>query len=203
MPVAERLQDSALVGWLWQAIVLFAVTNIDDLIVLALFFAGARAAGRSGRSIVLGQYVGFLVILAGCLAGAAGAGRLPEEDIGYLGFIPILLGLWAAWHSWRAGDAADRAPVGTAWWAVAGVTMANSGDNIGVYVPAFAGRSAATLAGFTVVFLVLVAVWCLAGRLLTAHPAVTAAVHRWGDLLTPIALITIGCVILIGHHTFG
>jgi len=191
------------VSWLWQAVVLFAVTNIDDLIVLALFFAAARAAGGSSRGIVLGQYVGFVVILAGCLAGAFGAGQLPHRYLGYLGFIPILLGLWLIWQHWRAGDDAGRPRAVTAWWAVAGVTIANSGDNVGVYVPAFAGRSAATLAGFTVVFLVLVGVWCVAGRLLTAHPATTAAVHRWGDLLTPVALIAIGCVIVAGHHTFG
>lgn len=59
------------------------------------------------------------------------------------------------------------------------------------------------MAGFRVVFLVLVALWCLAGRLLTAHPATTAAVHRWGDFLTPAALIAIGCVIMAGHHTVG
>jgi cadmium resistance protein CadD (predicted permease) len=190
------------VSWLWQAIVLFAVTNIDDLIVLALFFARARAADVPSRGIVLGQYLGFLVILAGCLAGAFGAGQLSASAIGYLGIVPILLGLWAAWRGWRSGEE-ERPPAGTSWWAVAGVTVANSGDNVGVYVPAFAGRSAATLAGFTVTFLLLVAVWCLLGRLLTSHPAVIAAVHRWGDLLTPIALIAIGCVILIEHGSFG
>ena len=196
-------------SWLWQAIVLFAVTNIDDLIVLALFFARDRAAGGHGRGIVLAQYFGFLVVLAGCLAGAFGAGQLPDRDIGYLGLVPIALGLWMAWRGflvwrgWRAGDDSDRQPAGTSWWAVAGVTVANGGDNVGVYVPAFAGRSAVALAGFTVVFLVLVGVWCLLGRLLTAHPAVTAAVHRWGDLITPIALIAIGWVILIDHRTIG
>jgi cadmium resistance protein CadD (predicted permease) len=190
------------VSWLWQAIVLFSVTNIDDLIVLALFFARARAAGVTSGGIVLGQYLGFLVILAGCLAGAFGAGQLSGRDIGYLGFVPILLGVWTAWRSRRSHDP-DRPPAGMSWWAVAGVTMANSADNIGVYVPAFAGRSVATLAGFTVIFLLLVAVWCLVGRLLTGHPAVTAAVHRWGGLITPIALITIGCVILIDHGSLG
>jgi len=196
------------VGWLWQAIVLFAVTNIDDLIVLALFFARARAVGGSGRGIVLGQYLGFLVILVVCLAGALGAGQLSDRTIGYLGIVPILLGLWTAWRSWKAwrsrrGDNPDRPPAGMSWWAMAGVTVANSGDNVGVYIPAFAGRSAATLAGFTVAFLLLVAVWCLLGRLLTAHPAVTAAVHRWGDLITPIALIAIGWVILIEHGSLS
>ena len=181
-------------GWLWQAIVLFTVTNIDDLIVLALLFARARAAGVPSRGIVLGQYVGFVVVLAVCVAGAFGASQLPSRDIGYLGVIPILLGLWAAWRGWR-GDG-ERPPVGTGWWLVAVVTIANGGDNVGVYVPAFAGRSFAVLAGFTLVFLVLVGLWLVAGRLLTAHPAVTAAVHRWGDVLTPLALIAVGCVIL-------
>jgi cadmium resistance protein CadD (predicted permease) len=197
------------VSWLWQAVVLFAITNIDDLMVLALFFGRDRAAGGHGRGIVLAQYFGFLVILAGCLAGAFGAGQLPDRDIGYLGLVPIALGLWMAWRGFlvwrggRAGDDSDRPPAGTSWWAVAGVTVANGGDNVGVYVPAFAGRSAVALAGFSVVFLVLVGVWCLLGRLLTAHPAVTAAVQRWGDLITPIALIVIGWVILIDHGTFG
>lgn len=184
-------------GWLWQAIVLFTVTNIDDLIVLALFFARARAVGVGGRAVVLGQYAGFLVIVAGCLVGAAGAGALPSRVIRLLGVIPILLGLWVGWREWR-GDEDSPAPAVSSWWAVAGVTVANSGDNIGVYVPAFAGRSVAVLAGFTLVFLVLVGVWCLIGRVLTGHPAVTSAVHRWGDVLTPLALIGIGCAILTG-----
>ncbi len=184
-------------GWLWQAIVLFTVTNLDDLIVLTLFFARARVAGTGSAAVVLGQYAGFLAILAGCVAGAAGAGELPERAIRALGVIPILLGAWLAWQTLRGGED-PTPPAAGSWWAVAGVTMANSGDNIGVYVPAFAGRPAAVLAGFTAVFLVLVGVWCAAGRLLTAHPAVTAAMRRWGDVLTPVALVAIGCAILAG-----
>lgn len=184
-------------GWLWQAIVLFTVTNLDDLIVLALFFGRARVAGTGSGAVVLGQYAGFLAVLAGCVAGAFGAGELPEPAIRALGVIPILLGAWLAWRSWRGGEE-ETPPAAGSWWAVAGVTVANSGDNIGVYVPAFAGRPAGVLAGFTAVFLVLVGVWCVAGRLLTAHPAVTAAMRRWGDLLTPLALIAIGCAILAG-----
>ena len=45
-----------------QAVGLFVATNIDDVIVLSLFFA--RGAGRAGttRRIVVGQYLGFLGI---------------------------------------------------------------------------------------------------------------------------------------------
>ena len=39
-------------------------TNIDDIVVLSLFFA--RGAGRKGTTpaILVGQYVGFLGLLA-------------------------------------------------------------------------------------------------------------------------------------------
>ena len=42
-----------------QAIGLFAATNIDDIIVLSLFFA--RGAGVRGTTVKIGigQYVGF------------------------------------------------------------------------------------------------------------------------------------------------
>jgi cadmium resistance protein CadD (predicted permease) len=45
--------------------------------------------------------------------------------------------------------------------AAAAVTFANGGDNIGVYVPVFVAVSPGGLVAFAVVFLILVAVWCL------------------------------------------
>ena len=67
-----------------QAIGLFLVTNIDDIIVLSLFFA--RGAGQRGTTakIVLGQYLGFSGILLASLAVTLGAGLfLPVDAIPY------------------------------------------------------------------------------------------------------------------------
>lgn len=47
---------------------------------------------------------------------------------------------------------------------VAAVTLANGGDNIGVYVPVFANSGTSGMVAYLVVFLALVAVWCAAGR---------------------------------------
>ena len=84
---------------------MFAVTNIDDLLVLALFFG--RWAGHRGASarVVLGQYLGFAGILVASVAGALGAGLLPRPAVAYLGLLPLLLGIRAAWEVWR-----ERAP---------------------------------------------------------------------------------------------
>ena len=56
-----------------QAIGLFLATNIDDIIVLSLFYA--RGAGRRGTTaaILAGQYLGFGAILAAAVLVALGA----------------------------------------------------------------------------------------------------------------------------------
>ena len=85
-----------------QAIGLFLATNIDDIIVLSLFFA--RGAGQRGTTarILVGQYLGFAGILGAAVLVALGAGAfLPPEVIPYFGLIPLALGLWAAWQAWR------------------------------------------------------------------------------------------------------
>ena len=57
-----------------QAVGLFLVTNIDDIIVLSLFFA--RGAGAPGTTfkITVGQYLGFGAILVTSILIALGAG---------------------------------------------------------------------------------------------------------------------------------
>lgn len=53
-----------ILGTVAEAIGAFAVTNVDDLVVLAAFFG--QAAGHRGATvrIVTGQYLGFMALLA-------------------------------------------------------------------------------------------------------------------------------------------
>lgn len=72
---------------------LFVATNIDDIVVLSLFFA--RGAGRKGTApaILAGQYLGFLGILAAsAIVGLGFNAVLPEDLIRYFGLIPLF---WA------------------------------------------------------------------------------------------------------------
>jgi cadmium resistance protein CadD (predicted permease) len=179
-----------------QAAGMFAVTNVDDLVLLALFFG--RAAGRGGAArVVAGQYLGFAGILAVSLVGALGAGLLPDAVLPWLGLVPLVLGLRAAWRVWRERGAADEEPeVGPGILAVAGVTFANGGDNIGVYVPVFANTGTGELIVYAAVFLALVAVWCAAGRYFATRPVIARALARWGHFLLPVVLVGIGLLIL-------
>jgi cadmium resistance protein CadD (predicted permease) len=191
-------------GLIGKAVVLFAVTNIDDLLLLALFFARGAGHRGAGLRIAAGQYAGFVLILAVAMAGAFGATLLPDSVMPYLGLLPLSLGLRAAWHAWRDrhgrngedGNAVeDRG--GPTVLEVSAVTFANGGDNIGVYVPVFATAGTGSLSAYVVVFFVLLAVWVAAGRFVATRPIVTRALSRWGHVLLPGVLIAIGLVILV------
>lgn len=75
--------------------------------------------------------------------------------------------------------------------AVAAVTVADGGDDIGVYVPVFAAAAPAGLTVYCVVFLVLVAVWCAVGRFLATRAPVARALSRWGHVLLPVVLLVL------------
>lgn len=190
-----------------QAMGLFAATNIDDIIVLSLFFA--RGAGRPGTTakILAGQYLGFVGILAAALVVTLGAGwALPEEAIPYFGLIPLALGLWAAWEVYRGeGDDDDAAVSGksVAVATVAGVTFANGGDNIGVYVPVFLNISTPAVITFCIVFLVLVAVLVAIAKFVATRRPIAEVLERWEHILFPIVLIGLGVAILVGGGAFG
>ena len=194
-------------GVIGQAAALFAVTNIDDILVLALFFGQGAGRPHTTRTIMLGQYLGFAGILAVAVAAALGASLLPGPAIPYLGLLPLALGIKAAVQAWRGRRADDEetaaGPGGPTVLEVAAVTFANGGDNIGVYVPVFATAGPGGMTAFAAVFLVLVAVWVLAGRYFATRPVIARALGRWGHLLLPVVLIGIGLLILVEGGAFG
>jgi cadmium resistance protein CadD (predicted permease) len=188
---------------------LFAVTNFDDIVILSLFFAQGAGHRGSAAKVVAGQYLGFAVILAVAIGITAGASFLPSGALPYLGLVPIGIGLWDAWKIWRhrrrgdGGGPAGAGPGGPAVLKVATTTLANCGDNIGVYVPVFTSIGTGGTIVYCVVFLVLVGVWCAAGRFVATRPVIAGPLGRWGHILLPVVLIAVGLLILIEGGAFG
>ncbi|MEV7815536.1 cadmium resistance transporter [Streptomyces flaveolus] len=194
-------------GIVGQAAGLFAVTNIDDILILSLFFAQGTDRHGSARRIVIGQYLGFAAILAVAIAAAFSATFLPESAIPYLGLLPLALGLKAAWQAFKhrhdEDDEQKTSEGGPKALEVAAVTFANGGDNIGVYVPVFATAGVGGMSVYATVFLILVAVWSFAGRFFATRPIIAKALSRWEHILLPLVLIAIGLLILIQGGAFG
>ena len=202
VPSGHAMEPLALLG---LAAVVFAATDIDDLFLLVAFFADPRFRARE---VVAGQFLGI-----GALFGAsAAASRLSlvvaPEYVGLLGLVPLAMGTAQLWRLARGGaqdDDDERPPERVGRWktlAVAGVTIANGGDNIAVYTPLLAARSGAEIALFGVVFAVLTAAWCLAARWIVTHPRMRGPIARHGHRLVPLVLIALGLLILFeaGSH---
>lgn len=177
------------------AALVFAATNIDDIVVLTVLFVAARSAGRPRPwHIVAGQYLGIGALVTAAVVVAAGLLVVPDPWTGLLGLLPIGLGVRALLA--RSDSDEPPAVVGSLL-GVAGVTIANGADNIAVYVPVFRSLDPATGLAYLLVFAVLVAVWCGTAALLGGHPRVVGLVGRVGHWLVPAIFVAIGVVILV------
>jgi cadmium resistance protein CadD (predicted permease) len=184
--------------------VLFASTNIDDVFVLLSFFANRTFRARQ---IVVGQYLGIGVLVFGSILASLISLALAPAHVGLLGMLPVAMGLkklfdlqWARRND-RIGSHGN-AGLGNVL-SVAGVTISNGGDNIGVYTPVFATRSVPEIVLIVLVFAALVAVWLVFSHWLVTHPALGAPIRLYGHIAAPLILIALGLFILYRTGSFS
>jgi cadmium resistance protein CadD (predicted permease) len=190
---------SSLPAEIATALALFAGTNVDDVVVLSLLNASGRAGGRPRRwEIWAGQYAGFAVLAGVSVAAGKGLALVPERWLWLLALIPFGVGvvsLAAAIRALRRGQP-PRSPSAGGLFGIAGLTIVNGADDLAAYTPFFATAGTARVVVTLAVFAVGVAVWCLAGDLLTRHPRVIAAIGRYSHWILPAAFILIGLYVL-------
>lgn len=180
------------------AIPLFAVTNIDDIFVLLGFFADRRFRTRE---VVVGQLAGIGLLVAVSVIVALAALVLPAHFVGLLGLLPIAIGVQKLIALRKGEDdaetphAARGVGVGNIF-SVSAVTVANGGDNVGVYAPVFALRSPVELWVIAATFLAMTMVWCGLSYWMVNHPRVGAPIRKYGHSVLPIVLIAIGVTVL-------
>ena len=169
----------------------FVSTNIDDILILAVFFGQPR---RNIAAIVAGQYLGIGALVLASVIAALAALVVPPHGLALLGFLPLALGIRQLTQR-DATDDEDAPPSFGGLWTVASVTAANGGDNLGVYIPMFASQTAA-IPIYVTVFAIGTAVWCVLGMALVKHAAVRTLLARHGHRILPWVLIGIGCYVL-------
>lgn len=186
---------------IFLSVAIFVSTNIDDIFVLIAFFTDRQFRLHQ---IVLGQYIGIAALFGFSVAASLVSLVLPGDVVGLMGFLPIILGIARFMAYWRGGGE-DGAPVRTsaAVLAVAAATVANGGDNIAVYTPAFAGRSVLELTGIALCFAILTAIWLVFANWLVNHPQLGAPIRRYGQPVVPFVLVAIGLMVLTDAGSFA
>ncbi|AHM58220.1 cadmium resistance transporter (plasmid) [Peptoclostridium acidaminophilum DSM 3953] len=205
------------------AAIAFISTNIDDLFVIMLLFTQAGSSLRSS-DIYKGQLVGIAALTTVSMIAAAGMSVFPLEYIGLLGLVPIILGIRLAAVELSGKrraegeyEKSESKGFGIAegisrrlsffarpqMLGVMSMTIAGGGDNIGIYVPMFAGMNAAELAASAVVFGVLTFIWCRIGSMLSTHPLLRRIIRRYEKILVPAVFVCIGVYIVVENGTLN
>jgi len=188
------------------SVIAFASTNLDDIFILTLFYGNKRF---KEREIVVGQLLGITTLIAISLVGSLVGLLIDQSYIGLLGVIPILLGIKGILGLLRNGERNDqdgdlyKDGSKSKALTVAGVTIANGGDNIGIYVPLFATLTWANKITMVTVFLAMTFLWCLIAKYFANHPYVAKTVDKYGHIITPFVLVLLGLFILFENRTFG
>src|SRR5215475_12981060 len=80
---------AATIAVILASLTTFAATNIDDLLLLTLFFAQRVPT----RKIILGQYLGFAGIVGLSLVGFWAVTSIPSTWFRFLGLLPLAIGV--------------------------------------------------------------------------------------------------------------
>ena len=178
------------------AIGLFVTTNVDDIFVLVGFFSDPKFRPRQ---IALGQLAGLAALYGTSVVFSLLSLVVAPAWIGFLGVLPIAIGLGKIRELRHADEPDDDAEAGTSGshargniLTVAAVTIANGGDNLGIYTPMFATRSGPDVALIGLVFAAMTFAWVGAAFWLTHHPTLGAPIRRYGRRVVPFVLVALG-----------
>ena len=191
------------------AIIAFASTNIDDLLLLSSLFI---ASNFRAASVVIGQFVGMSLLVLISVLAAYFMVSMPLTWIGALGLFPLCLGILRLAKGFKVPTAKSalclndgeffgkeqlRVPWMKSEWALAALlTVANGGDNLSVYIPLFAVQHT-FVSLYVIVFGVMTGIWCCFGYFLTNHRLFRDKLKRHAATIVPWVLILLGLKVLL------
>ncbi|MBH8551393.1 cadmium resistance transporter [Nostocaceae cyanobacterium CENA357] len=212
---------SWLVGTIIIGISAAIATTFDDNLYLTAFFGKVNRTFRP-QHIILGEFLGFTVLVFASLPGFFGGLIIPHTWIGLLGFLPVAIGISHLLNRENEAEAVQAVSADfnshtklhrhkksllatlrdPQTYRVSAVTIANGGNNIGIYVPLFASSNLLSLGVILGVCYLTVGLWCFLSYNLTRNPLMAPVLARYGRKVFPFVLIFLGFSILMKSETY-
>ena len=179
--------------------VLFAGTNIDDMVIISLLSASARA-GRPPKQwqIWAGQYVGFGVLIGASLLLGRGLSLAPRSFLWILALLPFAIGVYGLVKAIRGGGEEEHSALGATagMYGVAAITIIDGGDDIAAYTPFYATIHTGEIVVSVFVFMVAIAAWCMIGNRISRSKLVAGFIDDFGDWILPVTMMLLGGYVL-------
>ena len=177
----------------------YAATNVDNLTLLVSWML---AGTTSASGLVSGYVLANLAVLAVSIVLGLSSSVIPVALIGYLGIIPVGLGIYSLIGQFRGQGQAIAANTGNgAALGVAATLTANSVDSIIIFAPMLADSKASIDPFIAVAFLVVAAAWFWMARVASHHAARLEAVSKAAGWIAPLIMIYVGVYILMNTAT--
>jgi cadmium resistance protein CadD (predicted permease) len=201
------------------SILAFISTNIDDIFILMMLFT-QQSASFNKKHIIAGQFIGIIALITLSMAGVLIGILFPPAYLGLLGLFPIYLGMKQLYQNFlkKHDGTADKIVIPSdpknssaffvnifspATLSVSAITIANGGDNIGIYIPLFSMLGSQQLIMMIGIFLCCTYCWLRLAQYLTSHPRIASTLKKKNLYLFPIVLIALGIYIFIESNTFS
>lgn len=207
-----------LISTLITGVAVAFATTFDDNIYLTIFFGKVNRTFRP-RHIIIGEYVGFTMLVLISLVGFLGGLIISDVWVGLLGFLPVSIGIAnllnreedeiqnvnANFHSYTR-PTPKRSLLATLkdpqTYKVSAVTIANGGNNVAIYIPLFASTSLPSLGIILSVLYSMLGLWCFLSYHLTRQPQIAILISRYLRRLFPLVLIWLGISIVIENKSY-
>lgn len=175
----------------------FLASNIDDTFVLMFLFSTHNILARD---ITIGQFLGITLLVVASASAALLILVVPLFVIGLMGLIPIGIGikrLIERQHFAKTNKPNEKLEY-LSFLSVAGITVANGGDDIGVFTPLFAKYNTYfEVTILVILFMLLTGVWCILTYYFTRHPLIASRIGYSSQIISPLVLIGLGIYIIL------
>ena len=190
---AEIWQDA--IAGLVLGIVAYASTNLDNVLLVS----SAAASGSRRRAVVRGWVIAATAVFGLSIALSAVAGAIPPRTLGWLGLLPLLLGIRLLAVGGKDTDEGATAAAGT--MPVAALLLSNSSDTIATFGPLLAESEPVAQLAMLAGFVAAAAALIVLVMKLAAHLDQASGLARIAAKLSPLVMIAIGIYILLDTTT--
>lgn len=177
----------------------FIATNLDNLVLLVALYS--RFKQHSGL-VAFGYITGMIIIGAISVAVGEVGDYIPVTYLGYLGVIPIMLGITALIHVARGTQSGASSSIATStssraiFVTVVLTQLSNSADSIITFSALLADSLDATDYLIAPTFLAMSGIFAWLAYYSQSHHIISMVLNRYGHYLTPFILIMVGFYIL-------
>ena len=182
----------------------FAVTNLDNLIIL-VFLLGQSPNAR--QHVLMGFVAAVILVIAVSSVGILIGTLLSPSLVGYLGFGPLLIGIYILYQQLRSTENKSTAVISAmgapsrVWLTTVVLMFSNSADSIAVLLPLLAESGSMPTLLIVSIYLLTSILWCVISIKIASNADLAKRINDRGEKLVPWVMIAVGIYVLSNTGT--